>query len=92
MVPGKTEDQKSCQGELGGQLEVICAIKIIESIIGSTSLVVNRCDNISAIRLSLMHPESVTLRWKQADLIFHLLDVYHSNEFGMLLVHIYENQ
>ena len=45
----------------------MCAIQIIDSIVGSTPLVVDRCDNISALRRYLIHPESVTLGRKQAD-------------------------
>ena len=50
MVPGKPEDHNSYRGELGGQLGVVCAIKFTDSILGSTTLVVNICDNISALR------------------------------------------
>ena len=60
MVPGKSEYQNSYQGELGGQLGVMCAIQIIESIMGIAPLVVDSYDNISALRQSLIHPESVT--------------------------------
>ena len=49
MVPGKPEDQKSYQGELGRELGVMCAIKIMDSNLGSTALVVNSCDKISAL-------------------------------------------
>ena len=50
MIQGKSEDKNSYWGELGGQLGVICTIKIMESIVGSTALVVSSCDNISALR------------------------------------------
>ena len=84
MVPGKSEYQNSYQGELGGQLGVMCAIQIIESIMGIAPLVVDSYDNISALRQSLIHPESVTSWWKQA--------VYHSIESGISLVHVYGHQ
>ena len=70
----------------------MCAVQIIESIMGITPLVVIICDNRSAFRRSLIHPESVILRWKKADLIFCMLDVYHSIDFGMSLVHMYGHQ
>ena len=56
MVPDKPGYQNSYQGELGGQLGVICVIKIIESIVVSTPHVVVICDNISALRRALIHP------------------------------------
>ena len=40
MVPGKPEDKNCYQGELGGQIGVMCDIEILESIVGSTTLVV----------------------------------------------------
>ena len=89
MVPGNPEDQNSHQGELGGQLGFVCAIQIIESIMEITPLVVDSCDNIITLRQASIHPESVTLRWKQADLISRLSGVYHSIDSGMSLAHIY---
>ena len=78
MVPGKPKYQNSYQGELGGQLRVMCAIKIMEYILGSTTLVVNSCDNISALRRATIHPEPVKLRWKQVDLISRLyIKIYY---------------
>ena len=60
MAPGKPEYQNSYRGEIGGQLGGICAIQIMESILGSTTLVVNRCDNISALIKASIQPEAVT--------------------------------
>ena len=59
---------------------------------GSTPLVVNICDNISALRRALIHPESVTLQWKQAYCIYVRSDVYHSIYYGISLVHAYGPQ
>ena len=70
----------------------MCAIEIMESILGSTALVVNICGNISSLRRASIHPEAVTSLWKQADLISHLSDVYHSIVSGMQLVHFYKHQ
>ena len=67
----------------------MCAIQIIDSIMRSTLLVVYICDNISALRRASIHPKSVTSRWKQADLISCLSDVYYSIDSGILLVHVY---
>ena len=39
-----------------------------------------------------IHPEAVTTKWKQADLIYRMSDVYQSIDSGMLLVHVYEHQ
>ena len=64
MVPGKPEYQNSYQEELGGQLRVMCAIEIVESIVGITTLVVNICENISDLRRATIHPEAVKLIWK----------------------------
>ena len=89
MLPGKPEDHKYYRGELGGQLGITCIIKIIESIMGSTSPVFDRYETISALRRAWIHLESVTLLCKQADLISCLFDVYHSIESRMALVHVY---
>ena len=59
MVTGKPEDQDFYWRELGGKLGFMCAIKIMKSILGSTTLVVNRCYNISALRQAKIHPEAV---------------------------------
>ena len=67
----------------------MCAIQIIESIMGSTRLMVDSCDNISSLRRALIQPESVTWKWKQEDPISHMSDVYHSIDSGMQLVHVY---
>ena len=56
MVPGKPEDQNFYQGELGGQLGVMCGIQISYSIMGRNPLVVDICDNISSLRQDLIHP------------------------------------
>ena len=89
MVTGKTEDQNYYIGELGGQLGFMCAIATIEYILGSTTLVVNSCNNISALRRAIIHQEAVQPRLKQVDLISCLSDVYQSIDSGMYLVHVY---
>ena len=58
----------------------------------SPPLIVDSCDDISALRRASIHPESVTSRWKQADRISCLSDVYHLIDTGMLLVHVYGHQ
>ena len=78
VVPGKPEYQNSYREELGSQFGVMCAIKIMESITGITTLVVNSCDNISSLRRATIHPEAVKSIWKQVDLISRLSDVYQS--------------
>ena len=72
MVPGKPKYQYSYQRELGRQLGVICMIKIMESIMGITALVVKSCDNISALRQASLDALAVTSLCKQADLIYRL--------------------
>ena len=67
----------------------MCAIEIIKSVLGSTTLVVNRCDNTSALRQATLHPEAVKSRWKQVDLISRLPDVYKSTDSDMSMVHVY---
>ena len=67
----------------------MCFIKIIEYTMGSTSFVVDSFDSISVFGKSLIRPESVTSQWNQADIISRLSDVYHSNDSGMSLVHVY---
>ena len=89
VVPGKQEDQNSYQEELGGQLGVICAIEIMEFILISTTLVVNRCNNIRTLRQASIHPEAVKSRCKQAYLISRLSDAFQSIDLDMLLVHRY---
>ena len=64
MVPGKAENQNFYWGELGGKLGVMCEIQIIESILDSTTLVVDRCDNISTLILASIYLEAVTSQWK----------------------------
>ena len=91
MVPGKPEDQNYYRGELGGQLGFMCAIKIMESILGGP-LVINSCDKISILRQASIYPEAVKSIWKQLDLISRIFDVYNSMESGMSLVHIHEHQ
>ena len=70
----------------------MCVIKIMVSILGSTTLVVNICDNISALRQATVHPEVVKSIWKQVDIISRLSDVYQSMKSGMYLVQVYEHQ
>ena len=67
----------------------MCAIEIMEPILGSTTLVVNRYNNISALRKATIHPEAVKFISKQVYLISHLSDVYQSIDSGVSLVHIY---
>ena len=68
------------------------AIEIMESILSSTTLVVNICDNINTLRRASIHPEVVKARYKQADFISCLSDIYKSINSGMLLVHVYGHQ
>ena len=63
----------------------------MESILGSTTLMVNRCDNISALRLAPIHPEAVKSWWKQADLISCLSSAYPYIESVMPLLHVYRH-
>ena len=67
----------------------MCAIEIMECILGSPTLVVNIFDNMSALRRATIHQEVVKSLWKQADLISQKSGAYHSIDSGMLLVHIY---
>ena len=67
----------------------MCMIQIIESILRSTTLVVDSCDNISALRWASIHPEEVKSQCKQADIISCLSNVYHSIDFEIPLVHVY---
>ena len=92
MVQGKSKDKNSYRGELGGQLGFMRAIGIMESILYSTTHVVNRCDNISALIRATIHPEGIKPIWKQVDLISHLSDVYQSMYSGMSLVKVYRHQ
>ena len=64
MVTGKREDHNSYRVEILGQIGVMCVIRIIKSIMVSTPLMVDICDNINAIRRASIHPESVKSRWK----------------------------
>ena len=89
MAPGKPEDQNLHQGELGGQLGVMCAIKIMESIVGITTLMVNSCDNISALRQTEIHPEGVNFKWEQVGFISRIFDVYQSIDSSMSLVRVH---
>ena len=90
-VNRQPEYYNSYQGELRGQLGVMCAIEITEFIFGRTTLVVNSCDNIRTLRRASIHPEAVKLRWKQVELITCLSDAYQSIDSGMSLVHVYRN-
>ena len=89
MVLEKLEDHNSYQGDTGGQLGVVCMIQIIESILGSTTLVVDRYDNISVRKQALIHLEALTLWWKQEGPISFLSGVYHSIDYGVSLLHVY---
>ena len=64
IITGKPEYHNSDRGVLEGHLGVMCVIKIMESILGSTSPMFNTCDNISDLRQVSIHPESVKSRWK----------------------------
>ena len=92
MEPGKPKYHRSYWGELRVQLGVICAIEIMESILGITTLVFNSCNNISVLIRARIHPEAVESRWKQVDLISCLSDFYQSMDSGMSLVHVYKHQ
>ena len=92
MVIGKPKDQNSYQGELGGLLEVMCTIEIMESILDSSTLAVNSCDSISALRRETIQPEAVKNIWKQVYFISHLSDVFQSMDSGISLVHVYRHQ
>ena len=61
----------------------------MESILVSTTLVVNIYDNISALRRATINPEAVKLIWNQVDLISRLSDFYQSMDYSMSLVHAY---
>ena len=61
----------------------------MESIVGRTTLMVNSCNNISALRQVPIHPEAVKSQWKQADLISRLYGAYQSIASGMSLVQVY---
>ena len=70
----------------------MCNIKILESIVNSTTRVVNNYNYISALRRATIHPEAVKSRWKQLDLNSRLSDVYHSMESLMSLIHVHGHQ
>ena len=89
MVPGKTKYQNSCWGEIRGQLRIMCTIKIMEYILGSTKLVVNICDKMRSLRRATIHPEALMHIWKQVDLISRLSDVQYSMDSGMSMLHVY---
>ena len=89
MLPGKLEYQNSYRGELGGKLWFMYLIQIIESTMGSTSLMVDICDNILVLIQALIHLEAVTLEWKQAFFISCLFDVFHSIDSCMSMLHVY---
>ena len=65
---------------------VMCAIEIMESILGSTTLVITSWNIIMALSKAKIHPEAVKSIWKQVHLISRLYDVYQSMEFCMSLV------
>ena len=91
MVPGEQEYQNSYQGEIGGQLGIMSSIKIMEPILGSATLVVKSCDNISSLIRATIHPEAVKPRWKQVYHISRLSDVYQSMDPGFYMVHFYRH-
>ena len=88
VVPGKPVYQNSHKGVFG----VMWLIQNIDSIMGSTSLVVYSCDNIRNLIQALIHPESVTSQRKQVDIIYRLSGVYHAIDSCILLVHVYGHQ
>ena len=48
-------------------------------------------DNLR-ISFTMIHPESFTSRWKQADLISRLSNIYHSIDSRMMLLYFYGHQ
>ena len=92
MLLATLEHKNSYQGELGVQLGLMRAIEIMEPILGSTTIMVNSCDNIIPLRRASIHPEAVTSWWKKTDLIYGLSDVYHSIESVLLLINFYRHQ
>ena len=91
MLPVKPEDQNYYRGEIGFEIGFMYAIKIMECIVGRTTLVVNSCNNINTIRRATIHPEAVTLRRKQVDLISRLSDAYQSINSGMSMLHVHRH-
>ena len=69
MVPVAPEHQNWYRGEIGGQIGVLRCIHRIKYTRGSSPLVMNYCDNFSALLTLNIHPESFTPRWKQVHLI-----------------------
>ena len=67
----------------------MCTIEIMESILGSTTLVVNICDKISTQRRATIHLEMVKSRCKQVDLISCLSDGYKYMDSDTSLGHIH---
>ena len=76
MVPDKPKHHNYYQGELGVPFRVMCAIKIMEFILGITTLLLNSCDNIITLRQVTIRWEAVKLRWKQVDLLSRLSGIY----------------
>ena len=62
MVPGAPADQNSYRGKLGKQLGIRSYIHHLEDMMGIINLVMNCCNNFTALRRSHIHPESVTPR------------------------------
>ena len=70
----------------------MCAIEIMDSILGSTTPMVNRCDSISDLKQAKTYSEAVKLRWKQIDLISRMYHVYRSIYPVMPLLHVCKHQ
>ena len=70
----------------------MCAIEIMAYIFGSITLVVDRCDNISALRRETIHPEAVKSSQKRVYLISCLYAVYQWMDYRIYLVHVYGHQ
>ena len=92
MVPGKPLNHNSYRGELVVQLGVMCEIETMEYVLGSTTLMFNSCNNMSALRRASIHSESVKPQWKQSDFISCLSDAYQSINSGVSLVQMYGHQ
>ena len=53
---------------------------------------VKSCNNISALRQAIIHPEAVELRRKQVDIISRMSNVYRSMYSGISLVQVHGHQ
>ena len=56
-MPVAPEHQNWYRGEIGGQIGVLRCIHCIKYTIGSSPLVMNYCDNFSALLRLNIHPE-----------------------------------